>query len=172
MPVRILKCFAFSMSIFASLANAQFFEEEQVADADFFTAASLIPLTNLHFGEIALDIGSRCTLDINANVTGDCNVSNADISIGEFEVSGLQKNSNIFVTISGSQSPFLGLTVAGQTSLNGNRKQLTDSIPAEIRVRGNKDLLYIRVFGDLEVNAKLFPREQYQVSYTVDIMFQ
>ncbi len=135
---------------------------------------TLTNTTALHFGSIAPTIGSSCSMDNAGAVTGDCDLGDANISIGLVTLTDLIASSDLTVNVTGSSSA--ELTFAPSWDINGAGTGDSDGIAAatatNISVDGVPSPITLDVYGDLTVDAALTGGDTYTVDYTVNVVFQ
>ncbi|GLR70715.1 hypothetical protein [Agaribacter marinus] len=134
--------------------------------------SDIIEITPLNFGDITAESGSICTLNMNGDISGSCDASSADISVGRIQIENLPKNSEFFLTISGNNSSALSLNVSGQVTAASVTTAFTDSEQLSIRSRGSNNVADIIIAGELTTTQGLSNGQNYQVGYTISIEIQ
>jgi hypothetical protein len=134
-------------------------------------------LTNsaaLHFGSIAPTVGSSCSMDTTGTVTGDCELTDVNILIGEVTLTDLIAATDLTVTVSGSVGA--DLTFAAVWDINsagsGNADGIADAVATNISVDGAATTIELDIYGDLSVNSALTGGDTYTADYTVNVVFQ
>jgi hypothetical protein len=137
-----------------------------------FSEPTIEQTTPLHFGKVALDLGSECIMDNTGVVSGDCDAADANISIGAITVSGLAPNSAMNITVSGSVGSnvtFLSSSIANDGTSN---VPLTNAAITGYTTSNDGDDIEIAVFGTMTVNTALSSGIDYTADYTVEVDFQ
>lgn len=141
------------------------------------TALNEPTLTNtspLHFGAIAPTVGSSCTMDTAGAVTGDCNVTDANIAIGAVTLTDLIAGTDLTVTVTGSSgtnvtfAPVWDINAAGA----GDADALADGAATAISVDGSASTITLDIYGDISVDTALTGGTDYTADYTVNVVFQ
>ncbi len=131
-----------------------------------------IELDILHFGEISRDIGSTCTMGVDGNITGDCDASSPNLTLGRVLIENLPKNSEFFLTVSGSSSTELTFLASGQIIAASATTPFSDNEQIQIRSRGNNNTAELIVGGEISVEQTLANGQSYNTSYTISIDIQ
>ncbi|MFC3120398.1 hypothetical protein [Agaribacter flavus] len=131
-----------------------------------------IEIDALNFGDIPIESGSVCTLDNTGNIVGSCDASSPDISLGRILVESLPKNTEMFISVAGSNSANLSLLVSGQVTAASQTTTFTDGEQIQIRSRGSNNTADILIGGEIRTLQTLTNGQSYQIGYTVTINIQ
>ncbi len=148
--------------------------ETYQATVDALQEPTLTQTSALNFGAIVPTATSACTMDNAGAVTGQCDVSDADILIGEVTLSDLVADTALTVTVSGSSSA--NLTFASVYDINaaatGGSDGIADATATNITVDNSATDITVDVYGTVTVDSALTSGDTYTVDYTVDVVFQ
>lgn len=157
-----------SFSSFSFAANETF-----QATVDAVSDATITQTTPLHFGAIQTASGSVCSMDNTGTITGACDASNANISLGVVTVSGLLANSAVNVTVSGSSGSNVSfVSTVDINNATGTHNAVSDNTLTAVTTNGTGDDLAINVYGAMTVDTDLTPGQEYTADYVVDVTFQ
>jgi hypothetical protein len=137
-----------------------------------FSEPTIEQTTALHFGKIALDLGSSCVMDDTGVVSGDCDAADSEISIGAIKVSGLAPNSAMNITVTGSAGDNVTFTSSSSANDGASTVSLTDGAQTGYTTSNGGDDIEIAVFGTMTVNTALTSGGEYTADYTVEVDFQ
>jgi len=143
------------------------------ATVNAISDASITPTTDLHFGAMQPQVGAACVMAAAGTVSGDCDSSNANISIGLITVSNLVANTPMNVTVTGSGGA--NVAFAAQYDINnaaGTHDGVADGVQTAITTNGTADDITIDVYGTMTVTTALTPGSTYTAEYVVDVSFQ
>lgn len=133
-------------------------------------AATLSETTVLNFGSVPPYANSMCTMDDSANVSGDCIISDINITVGLITVSGLVGNTQVEVIVTGTDNASLEfIASATVTGGKGGTIILSDGQPSIIDVKGNGADLEVEIFGQLMMQTDLTTNQSHTVNYTVEV---
>lgn len=134
-------------------------------------------LTNsaaLHFGSIAPTVGSSCDMDTSGAVTGDCDLADANILIGEVTLTDLIGSTDLTVNVTGSTgsnitfTPIWDINAAGSGDADG----IAAATPTNISVDGAATTITLDIYGGIAVDSALTGGTAYTADYTVNVVFQ
>lgn len=143
------------------------------ATVNAISDANITNTTDLHFGAMQPQVGAACVMANDGSVSGDCDASNASISIGLITVSDLSANTPMNITVSGSGGT--NVEFAANYDINnavGTHDAIPDNTPTAITTNGTADDITIDVYGTMTVTTALTPGSTYVAEYTVDVSFQ
>ncbi|GAA0854842.1 hypothetical protein [Aliiglaciecola litoralis] len=167
---RILTVTMLTLASTSAMAASETYQATVTA----LTEPTITEVAALNFGSIVPTATSSCNMDATGTVTGECDVSDVNILIGEVSLTDLTANTALTVTVSGSSSA--NLTFDADWDVNsagtGNADGIADSIATNITVDGSGTTITLDVYGDITVDTGLTSGNSYTVDYTVDVVFQ
>ncbi len=125
----------------------------------------------VEFGLIPPTVGTTCSIDVSGALTaGPCLGTQA---AGQFTISALLASSALTLTVTGASSGGSEVTyVASASAADGTTTlPLTDGAGSTFTTTGVPADIVITTFGSMSVNSALTPGVQYQVTYTVDVVY-
>jgi hypothetical protein len=134
-------------------------------------------LTNsaiLHFGSIAPTAGSSCDMDTAGAVTGDCDLADAAILIGEVTLTDLIASTDLTVNVTGSTgsnitfTPIWDINSAGAGDADG----IAAATATNISVDASATTITLDIYGGIAVDTTLTGGTAYTADYTVNVVFQ
>lgn len=133
-------------------------------------AITLVEVSPVHFGSVSGQLGLSCSMSQFGVISGDCDATDSEISIGQIVVTNLPRNGNIEVILTGSSNT--SLSYAPVAELIGSKSGTTfiyDNQPVYVRSKGNGADFTINVFGNITVQSNLNLRQPYTVDYTLQV---
>ena len=131
--------------------------------------------TEVHFGEVPVDIGSNCVMDNAGAVTGDCTNVTGNQTSGQITVSGVLETSNVVITITGD-SDGTGIDFAASADIEmdsasgGAEAALTNGTVSGALTVTSDDIV-ATVYGTLSVAETLTAGTEYSTNYTLDVTY-
>ncbi|WP_346993494.1 hypothetical protein [Alteromonas gracilis] len=133
--------------------------------------ANISEANALHFGTVLNSAGATCNLDSTGTVTGACASSDANVTVGIINISGLVANQPYQVEVVGSDNGVLrfspAMTIDSIEVLDDDSDQTISTTTTQAG-----DSTSITVYGNLEVLSELTSGALYQANYTVNVNFQ
>lgn len=143
------------------------------AHASAFVLTSLQVITevgSLHYGGITADAGSSCNIDSSSKLSGPCNASDPNISIGQIVISDLARNTDYEVSVTGSSNAELEFIATAEVSGGkAGKVVMTDGQVVTVTTKGNAADLTIQVYGQITLLNDVATGQDYQVDYNVVI---
>jgi hypothetical protein len=103
-------------------------------------------------------------------ISGACDTTDIDITLGEVLVTNLPRNGNVEVMITGSTNTALQYApIAELTGAKGGTVLLYDNQPVNVTVKGNGADFTITVFGTLTLQNDLSLSGAYTADYTLEV---
>lgn len=133
-------------------------------------AISIIEASPVHFGSVAGQLGLSCSMSQFGDISGDCDATNIDISIGQIIVTDLPRNGNLEVIIKGSSNSSLSYTPVAE--LNGAKAGnviIYAEQPVYVRSKGNGADFTIKIYGNISVQGDLNLSQPYTADYTIQV---
>lgn len=135
-----------------------------------FGVQVITQVMGLHFGGITTQANSSCNIDSSGNISGQCNTTDANISVGQLIISDLSGNTDFEVMISGSSnSELLFIATADITGGKGGKITTTDGQIFIITTKGNGADLTIDVYGEITLQTDITTSQDYTVDYNIQI---
>ncbi|GMM68302.1 hypothetical protein MTsDn1_15970 [Alteromonas sp. MTD1] len=133
-------------------------------------AISLVEVSPVHFGSVSGQLGLSCSMSQFGVISGDCDATDTEISIGQIVVTNLPRNGLIEVILTGSSNTSLSYEpVAELIGAKSGTTFLYDNQPVYVRAKGNGADFTINVFGNITVQSNLNLRQPYTVDYTLQV---
>ncbi|GMM68355.1 hypothetical protein MTsDn1_16500 [Alteromonas sp. MTD1] len=143
------------------------------ATVNAISDANIENTTPLHFGAMQPQVGAACVMATGGAVTGDCDATDANISIGLVTVSSLSANTPMNITVTGTDGTNVGFDADYNiNNAQGTHTGIADGTQTAIITNGTADDITIDVFGTMTVLQALTPGSTYVAEYTVDVSFQ
>lgn len=143
-----------------------------LAVAVSFNALSitLLEVSPIHFGSVRGQLGLSCSMSQFGVISGDCDATDGEISMGQIIVTNLPRNGSIEVILTGSSNSSLSYApVAELVGAKSGTTFLYDNQPVIVRSKGNGADFTINVFGNITVQSNLNLRQPYTVDYSLQV---
>ncbi|WP_423895844.1 hypothetical protein [Candidatus Pelagadaptatus aseana] len=142
-----------------------------------FADPTITPGADTDFGLIPLTVGATCAMDNAGTVTGSCIDPGGVQSMGDFTISGLQPSVAVRFTLTGGDSAGseITFTAAGEADDGTTTLSLVDSIQSNVgtfTTTAVPDNIVVTVFGDILVNSALTANTTYNMTYTLDVVYE
>lgn len=133
-------------------------------------AITISEIAPVHFGSVSAQSGLTCTMSEFGVISGACDTTDIDITLGEVLVTNLPRNGNVEVMITGSTNTALQYApIAELTGAKGGTVLLYDNQPVNVTVKGNGADFTITVFGTLTLQNDLSLSGAYTADYTLEV---
>jgi len=133
-------------------------------------AITLVEVSPVHFGSVSGQLGLSCSMSQFGDISGDCDATNIDISIGQVVVTDLPRNGNLEVIIKGSSNSSLSYTpVAELDGAKAGNVIIYAEQPVYVRSKGNGADFTIKIYGNISVQGDLHSSQAYTADYTIQV---
>ena len=131
---------------------------------------TLVEVSPVHFGSVSGQLGLSCSMSQFGVISGDCDATDGEISMGQIIVTNLPRNGTIEVILTGSSNTSLSYSpVAELVGAKSGTAFIYDSQPVYVTSKGNGADFTINVFGNITVQSNLNLRQPYTVDYTLQV---
>ncbi|BFT29427.1 hypothetical protein D210916BOD24_06030 [Alteromonas sp. D210916BOD_24] len=134
------------------------------------SAITLIEVSPVHFGSVSGQLGLSCAMSQYGVISGACDASDGEISVGQITVTDLPRKGTVEVILKGSTNSALTFTpLAELTGAKGGTIYLYENQPVSAEVKGNGAEFSLTVYGSFSLVSDITLSGPYTVDYSIEI---
>jgi hypothetical protein len=111
-------------------------------------------------------------MDSTGVVSGDCDAADADIQIGEINITGLAPSSAMDITVTGGTGTNVSFVSSSSATDGTTSINFGDNAATGFTTDSSATDIALTVFGTMSVTSDLTSGVGYTADYTVEVVFQ
>ena len=133
-------------------------------------AISLIEISPVRFGTVAGEPGLSCAMSKFGDISGGCDATNPDISIGHVVITNLPRGGDLEIVIKGASSSSIRYTpVAELEGAKEGNVILYNDKPVYVSSKEDGADFTIKIYGNIAVQGDLHSSQPHTADYTIQV---